>query len=113
MTRSVRIPASCEQCCTDHLDTEQSSGFVTGWGFAFLDRARQMLILSVNTFSLQANKTLHVYKNVQIWLFEPQQCRLVFKTKFFILTLKSWQGFIKLTTKPTIIMSLKFQNLCT
>lgn len=111
MTRSVRIPASCEQC-TDHLDTEQRSGFVTGWGFAFFDRARKMLILLVNTFLLQANKTLHVYKNVQIWLFEPQQCRLVLKTKFFILTLKSWQGFGKLTTKPTII-SLKLRNLCT
>lgn len=107
MTRSVRIPASCEQC-TDHLDTEQSSG----WGFAFFDRTRKMLILSVNTFLLQANKTLHVYKNVQTWLFEPQQRRLVFKTKFFILTLKSWQGFRKLTTKRTII-SLKFRNLCT
>lgn len=112
MTRSVRIPASCEQC-TDHLDTERRSGFVTlVGGFAFFDRARKMLILSVNTFLLQANKTLHVYKNVQIWLFEPQQRRLVLKTKFFILTLKSWQGFRKLTTKPTII-SLKFQNLCT
>lgn len=111
MTRSVRIPASCEQC-TDHLDTEQSSGFVTGSGFAFFDRTRKMLILSVNTFLLRANKTLHVYKNVQIWLFEPQQRRLVFKTKLFILTLKSWQGFRKLTTKRTII-SLKFRNLCT
>lgn len=111
MTRPVRIPASCEQCI-DHLDTEQSSGFVTGWGFAFFDRARKMLVISVNTFLLQANKTLYVYKYVQLWLFEPQQRRLVFKTKFFILTLKSWQGFRKLTTKRTTL-SLKFRNLCT